>query len=352
MAYKVIQWATGIHGKLALRGIIDHPELELVGVKVYSDDKHGQDAGQLCGRPNTGVKASNDVDAILALDADCVVYMPLLANAKEVEQLLASGKSVVTSCGWVYPRLRETTKLEAACQKGGSVLHGTGIHPGGVTDKLPLIASAFVTNIRFVRSEEFSDLRTYDAPDVVTDIMMFGKSEQHVQESMMRDLLADGFTQSIDMIADALKIKLDKDYGSTHRWSVAQQNIETPFGMLEKGTVAAQHFAWDGCVNGQPVIQAAVNWYMGNEHLASGWDLGKERFEMEVVGDNRIQLVTEGLHAESPEEGADGEESALVATAMHCVNAVPYVCAASPGIQTYLDMPMIVGRADASITGL
>ncbi len=342
MGYKVIQWATGIHGKLALRGIVDHPELELVGVRVYGDDKHGVDAGQLCDRPDTGILATKHSEEILALDADCVVYMPLMANPDEVEALLASGKSVVTSCGWIYPRNRDTASIEAACAKGGSVLHGTGIHPGGMTDKLPMIASAFVANIRSMRGEEFSDLRTYDAPDVVTDIMMFGKTPEEVGSSMMRDVLADGFSQSIDMMADALSISLDKALKVTHRWSVATANIETPFGVLERGTVAAQHFAWEGCVNGVPVLKNAVNWFMGNESLEPGWELGKERFEVEVIGDNQIKLITEGLHAESHE--ADGEESALVATAMHCVNAVPYVCEAEPGIRTYRDLPMIVGR--------
>jgi hypothetical protein len=350
MAYRVVQWATGIHGRLAIRGILDHPELELVGVKVYSDDKHGVDAGQLCGRADTGIKATKHTDDILALKPDCVVYMPLMANPDEVIPLLEAGISVVTSCGWVYPVNRDTVKLEAACKKGGAVLHGTGIHPGGLTEKLPLMASAFVTNVRYVRGEEFSDLRTYDAKDVVTDIMMFGKTRDELASSIMKDVLADGFTQSIDMVADEIGVKLDKEYKTTHRWSLATADIDTPFGVLEKNTVAAQHFSWQGCVKGKPVIEAAVNWYMGNEHLEAGWDLGKERFEMEVIGDNRIQLVTEGLHADSP-DNADGEESALVATAMHCVNAVPYLCQSEPGIKTYRDLPMITGRADSALIG-
>ncbi len=347
--YKVIQWATGIHGMLAIRGILDHPEMELVGVKVYSDDKHGVDAGKLCGRPDTGIIATKNIDDIIAMEADCVIYMPLMANNEELVAILKSGKNVITSCGFVYPVNRDTADIDAACKEGKSVLHGTGIHPGGLTEKLPLMASAFVTNIRFVRSEEYSDLRTYDAEDVVTDIMLFGKTAEQLKSSIMVDALGQGFCQSVDMVADCIGVKLDSDYKITHRWSLATADIESPFGVLEKGTVAAQHFSWEGCVKGVPVIKAAVNWYMGNEHLEAGWDLGKERFEMEVVGDNRIQLVTEGLHAESPEEGAVEDESALVATAMHCVNAVPYVCKASPGIRSYRDMPMITGRAAASL---
>src|SRR4051794_33437927 len=51
---RVIQWTTGKVGKLSLRGVIDDPRLELVGVFAYSEDKAGVDAGPLCGRPDTG----------------------------------------------------------------------------------------------------------------------------------------------------------------------------------------------------------------------------------------------------------------------------------------------------------
>ena len=48
-----------------------------------------------------------------------------------------------------------------------------------------------------------------------------------------------------------------------------------------------------------------------------------------------------------PETVAGGllRNPGVVATAMHCVNAVPYVCRAAPGIKTYPDLPLIAGRA-------
>src|SRR5438874_2645153 len=73
--YKVIQWATGNVGQLALRGIIEHPDLELVGLLVHSGDKAGKDAGELAGVGPVGVRATNDVEEILAVDADVVSYM-------------------------------------------------------------------------------------------------------------------------------------------------------------------------------------------------------------------------------------------------------------------------------------
>src|SRR3954471_6117655 len=100
MTYRVIQWATGGVGKAAIECVLDHPDLELVGCWVHSADKAGQDAGVLAGRDAVAVAATNDLADVLALDADCVVYAPMLADNDIVEQLLRSGKNVVTPVGW------------------------------------------------------------------------------------------------------------------------------------------------------------------------------------------------------------------------------------------------------------
>ena len=75
MTYRVIQWSTGNVGRHALRCIARHPDLELVGLWVHCADKAGKDAGELAGiEHRSACIATNDVDALLALDADCVCY--------------------------------------------------------------------------------------------------------------------------------------------------------------------------------------------------------------------------------------------------------------------------------------
>src|SRR5437764_13236224 len=103
MKLRVIQWATGGVGRAAIEGVVHHPDLELVGCWVHSADKDGRDVGEICGGAPIGVNATSDRDEILALDADCVVYSPVLADPRDVADLLASGKNVVTPVGWVYP---------------------------------------------------------------------------------------------------------------------------------------------------------------------------------------------------------------------------------------------------------
>jgi len=93
--YRVIQWGTGNVGHESVKSILMHPRLELVGVKVYTAEKEGVDAGSLCGMPDTGIRATQDAEALLATEADCVVYMPRLVDLDDVCALLRSGKNVV-----------------------------------------------------------------------------------------------------------------------------------------------------------------------------------------------------------------------------------------------------------------
>jgi len=343
---RVIQWATGGVGRAAIEGVLAHPELDLVGCWVHSEAKDGLDVGELIGRGPVGVFATSDVERALAIDADCVVYAPLLADPEVVERILRSGKNVVTPVGWQYPAASEITELSAACGAGGVTLHGTGIHPGGITERFPLMVSALSSDVRRVRAEEFSDIRTYAAPDVVRDIMLFGATPDQARASIMTTVLGHGFKQSIRMIADEMGFAIDPDLQTTHEVAVATQPIDSPIGVIEPGLVAAQRFRWDATAGGEPVITAAVNWFMGQEHLDPAWSFGPEgeRFEVEIDGDPPVHLTFHGLHPPSIEEGL-ARNRGIVATAMHCVNAIPYVCAAEPGVKTYLDLPLIAGRA-------
>ncbi|MGN2639880.1 hypothetical protein ACTD5D_27690 [Nocardia takedensis] len=92
---RVGQWATGNVGAQALRAILDHPDLRLVGVLVHDRAKVGRDAGELCGtEAPTGVCATAEIADILAAQPDCVLYIPRLFDADQVCALLAAGIDV------------------------------------------------------------------------------------------------------------------------------------------------------------------------------------------------------------------------------------------------------------------
>ncbi|RMI33285.1 NAD(P)H-dependent amine dehydrogenase family protein [Nocardia stercoris] len=341
---RVVQWATGGVGKAAVEAVQAHPDLELVGCYVHSDTKHGRDVGDIVGIAPIGVSATTDIEQILALDADAVVYAPLVPNPAEVARILRSGKNVVTPVGWFYPGERDR-ELAQACLDGGVTLHGIGINPGGTTDLHPLVLSAMSSAVTFVRAEEFSDMRTYDAPDVLRFVMGFGGTPEQARQSPMLKLLSGGFRQSVRMCLDTLgfaQARID----TTHEVGVAAAPIESPLGIIEPGQVAAQRFCWDAIVGERPVVRIAVNWLMGEDGLEPGWEFGPdgERYEIEINGDPDTFVTIRGWQPSSIAEGLK-RNPGIVATANHCVNSIPYVCAAAPGIKSSLDLPVVAGRA-------
>ena len=226
-------------------------------------------------------------------------------------------------------------------------MHGTGINPGGITERFPITLSALCRDIRHVRAEEFSDIRNYPTEMVVREIMLFGKDPETAKASPMLKVLGDGFMQSIDMIAAELGFALDAEKRARHEMAVATKPLDTPVGVIDAGTVAAQRFTWEGTVDGEPVITVRVNWLMGEADLDPPWTLGEQRFEVEFDADPPLAVTFHGLH---PPVIGEHPEIGLTGPAMHCVNAIPYVVAAEPGIKTYLDLPIIAGRATAART--
>jgi hypothetical protein len=207
------------------------------------------------------------------------------------------------------------------------------------------MVSSLSSAVTRVRAEEFSDLRTYASADVVHHVMGFGATPREAMNGPMADMLASGFKSSVRMVADWMGFRQDPNIRSTQEVAVATTDIESDVVTINKGTVAARRFRWDALVDGEPVITAAVNWLMGEADLDPAWTFGDdgERFEVEITGDPDVKLVFKGLHPQSITQGLT-RNPGIVATANHCVNAIPYVCAAEPGIKTYLDLPLIAGR--------
>jgi hypothetical protein len=292
------------------------------------------------------VAATDDIDRLLALGADCAVYAPIMADPAVVARLLRAGTNVVTPLNWFFPGGRDESLIEAACREGRTTVHGTGIHPGGITERFPLMVSALSQSITHIRAEEFSDIRSYDAPSVVGDIMLFGKTPDEAAASMMPAILGDGFGQSIAMLGHALGFALDPDLLVDHQVALATAAIDSPIGPIAPGRIAAQKFSWVATVRGEPVITVRTNWFMGQDHLDAPWRFGPEgeRFEVEVTGDPSCRVTFHGWHPQSVEAGLV-RNPGIVATATHCVSAIPAVVAAEPGIRSYLDLPSYSGRA-------
>ena len=192
MSYRVIQWATGNIGQRALAASIRHPDLEVVGLRVYGADKLGVDAGAIAGTDTvTGVLATDDVDALVALDADCVLYMPSRLDLDELCRLLASGKNVVSTCSELLHARRalpaeQVEQLERACAQGDVSLFATGSSPGFISEVVPIALLLLERRVDRVVIEEFANMSQRPSPQLLFEVMGFGREPGPVDERRAR----------------------------------------------------------------------------------------------------------------------------------------------------------------------
>ncbi len=345
--YRVVQWATGVVGSSALRGILRHPRLELAGVKVYSEDKEGRDAGDLIGAGKTGIVATRDVDAILALDADCVLYCPLPWDLGEICRLLESGVHVITPCPYWFPFVQSpdvAAAINVACKQGNVNMHASGCNPGGIAERFPLTFSGWCNQIDRITMTECGDCTSYSSEGVMRELMNLGKTPDAARNNPLKAMLAKSWYEPIDMIADGLGTHV-VSYAAKHDFILAAEPIETAVGTLEKDTIALNHYQHIGTTAAGTVITQEQIWFVGGteqKQLQAKMDIPRESgWRISLEGD-----VNLNVDVDFPPELSHDERVAqgLSTTAFHLVNAVPLVCEApDPGIKTHLDLPMVTG---------
>ena len=347
MTYRVIQWATGTVGIHAVPAIIAHPELELAGLWVHSDSKAGHDAGELCGGPPAGVVATQDADALLALDADCICYT---ANSDlrpdgvidDIVRMLAGGKNVVNTSyvPLLFPKAAGDgvfDRLQAACLEGGTSFYTSGIDPGFGNAGITVHALALCKEVRRVRMLEIVNYATWDNPFTMFQIMGFGK--QSPTESL---LLSPGSTALawgpvLHLVASAIGLQLD-EVAETQEILRADEDITIASGVVEKGTISGMRFEIIGLVDGEPRIVVEHVTRLRDDD-APDWPQG-HGYRIEVEGEPHVKI-----DLELSSDLGDHNHAGCLATAMHVVNAIPHVVRAEPGVLTMLDLPVYSASA-------
>jgi len=343
---RVIQWATGTVGKHAVRAVHRHPELELVGAYVYSDEKAGRDVGDICGLGPIGVTATSDRDAILAIDADCVLYMPQgemnpMGALDDICALLESGKNVVSTAvtALIYPSAmgdEVVARLEQACTAGRTSFHGTGIEPGWAAEVLPLTMSGLFGRIDSLLVQEVMDYSTYDVALMLFDIMGFGKHPDEPVPMADPAALAVTFQAPLMLLAEGLGATIDR-FDAHRDVVVAEEAFDVKAGCIEAGTVAAQRFGFTAVIGGRPALTVEHITRLRDDQ-APDWPTGRG-WKVTVEGEPSMML-----ESRIATHGEDETDQGCLGTAMHAVHAIAPVCAADAGIRTFLDLPTIVGR--------
>jgi hypothetical protein len=343
---RVIPWGTGAVGAEMVTTIIDHrPDLAIVGARVYSDAKNGADIGSLVGRDPIGVTASNDPDAILALDADCVLYTPRNTSIDDVCALLASGKNVVTTAFLFHPRRMaadDRGRLLQACRAGDSTVHGSGLNPGNLSGVLPLALSGMSRTIDTITLQERADWSVYDSTSITFDNMAFGQPVESIGRTGTEFLEFNSgiFEEQVWFLADALNADID-EVTATVDAVAAEADHQIFDRLLRAGTTAGQRWNWAGRRKGKTLVEIETLWTVGGEY-PKHWPRPEHGWTLTIEGDPSMRAHFIALASFTRAASmAEHVRSANVATAMQVLNAVPAVCAAPSGFATTADLPLI-----------
>jgi hypothetical protein len=344
MTYRVVQWTTGNIGTKSIHAIVANSLLELVGCYAWSPEKVGRDVGELCGIAPLGVQATDDVDALVALEPDCVVYNAQFADVDHLVRILSAGINVVTTSEFITGhRLGDgRDRVVEACEKGGSTIFGSGLNPGFI-QLFAIVSAGLSDRVDRICIVESFDTTIYNSPET-EKIMGFGYPIDHPD---LQAVTAEGsgiFREAVLVLADALGAELD-DIRCEAEYAQATEDVHLPGDwVIEKGCVAGIDVRWRGFVGERDVIEVRGVWIKG-QALEPVWEMG---FGYHITVEGRPTIKTTLAFEPPADFVAETIEEyillGLTITAVPAVIAIPAVVAAPPGIATYNDLPLFLPR--------
>ena len=344
--YRVVQWTTGNVGKSSVAAIAANPHLELVGCYAWSDDKSGRDVGELAGIAPLGVTATNDVDALLALKPDVIVYNPMWNDVDELVRILESGVNVVASASFItgHNLGDGRDRLAEACQRGGSTLFGSGVSPG-FAELLAIVATTACDRVDKVIIAESADTTLYDSPDTERPTG-FGTAIDDPDLAPMAQKGTAVFAEAVQLVADALGVTLD-EIKCVSEYAQTTEDLAMASWTIPAGHVAGVYASWQGVAGGKTVVDINVRWKKGTT-LEPDWQLDSDGWKITIEGRPTVNMTVGFLPPPDMIENAKTIEDFFVLghimTAMPPINAIPAVVAAPPGIATYNDLPLPQAR--------
>lgn len=360
MTHRIVQWSVGGVGRNSLRALLRSEDFDVVGVYSHGESRSGRDAGDLAGLGiDTGVLATSDVDTLLALHPDCVVYTSIGETRPreavgELARILRSGANVVSSSmmNLIYPPAANpkiTEALAEACLEGGTTLFTSGFDPGFTWEALPLAAIQICERVDSIRVQELSEYGRHTDPSWATPYG-FGQPEGAPAPILDPGLPTHFWGGMVTFFADYLGVELDGLEEFCERWYTPEA-FDVPIGHMAAGTLAAVRFGVIGVVGGVPRVFVEHVTRM-HEDAAPAWPRPPEGqssvHRVELVGlpslTIELTLKTDSSEALSVDDWASDGDLGLIATAMRLVNAIPTVVAAPPGLVTALELKLGSGR--------
>jgi 4-hydroxy-tetrahydrodipicolinate reductase len=260
----------------------------------------------------------------------------------DVVALLEKGTNVVTTCtdliaGAVRLSEANRTRILDACSRGNASVWASGSDPGFVTETLPLAFLSIQRRVDLIEIEEFGDLSHRPSPHMVMEQMRFGKPLEEFDPERRKNHLFGEYQPALTVLADLAGFDID-EWTAEGGVAAAKEDLEIVAGKIEAGTAAAQRIIVTGRSRGEDCVRFTQYGFVAVE-VEPDWGLQPTGWRVRVHGDAPIDarmpfpVPLDELASYVPAFNANGP-----------VNAIPYVCAARPGILTTEDLPHILVR--------
>jgi hypothetical protein len=338
MAYRVVHCGTGYVGKNALKLMLQHPELELVGDYVSSPGKAGKDTGELIGIDPIGVVATNSWRELIDLKPDVLTYFAdsVRREREALEDLipfLEAGVNVVSLSTWELGHRRSMppdlmARFDAACRKGNASAYFTSIDPGWATSELTISALAIANRVDCVRMIEFANFQRYTAEVSAREYFGFGQPPGYQPELVTHGIIEQMWAPTLHRIAEVLGVEID-EFRAAYATDVVDHDITCGFGVVKAGMAAVVQFELQGLKAGRPfVVLEHVDRLVEDPHRFSQWSTPKSpeaSYRIEVIGDPSYSVELNGHHT--------------IFCSTPIINCIPALVAAPPGVLSPLEMP-------------
>ncbi|SCW66662.1 4-hydroxy-tetrahydrodipicolinate reductase [Sphingobium faniae] len=344
---KVIVWGPGSLGGACLREVMKLPEYELVGVLAFDPAKDGMDAGDLIAGPKTGVRVTTDKEAIFALDADCVIHTPRALPDfhdydADVIRLLESGKNVVSGACYHFPPIHGddyAQRLEQGCVKGGVSLHGTGVHPGFLMERLAITATGLSNRVETIAIREVTDCSRIQSRPFMEAFGFGADPAAFDPDGPVSQLTDRYFHEAIEFVGRRLWGRPLDRIEKISRPEVAQEDIEILCMTIPKGRISNIIYEFTGYLDGEAKIVLGQYWYQRHSPVPEA--TSPHYWDIEVEGEPcslRLRLdAFASARRQSEEIEGDPTMLTFYATGVPILQAIPRVCAAPPGL-VYADV--------------
>jgi hypothetical protein len=341
---KVIIHGLGGIGQRIARNAVERKSLEIVGAITARKEDLGKDLGELLGMDKSvGVEVTPSLTKLLEKQKVDVVMDATFSWVEDIKAFLF--ESVSAGCNFISvceelaypwgnnPRLCHEIDEQAKAQS--VTVLGTGINPGFFGDLIPL---AFTAACKTVDQVTFT--RTTDAAGLgpsALDPFAIGKPPKEFETRLKAGQLK-GFTghrECIMEIADTLCWQIS-DIQRTIEPQVTECDRRGPFFRIEPGMVCGVKQETKGIGENSDVLIALTlrvvfqpDEASSAEDAAKGYGPGNF---ITIKGDPGVKVEVHGL------------TDAAGVTAIHAVNAIPYVVNARPGFLSPRDFPPFVPR--------